>query len=275
MRTLVALAFGGLFLFSAACSVQEPAGTPGGSTAASQTATPRTATPPTQTAAPQAATPLAGSPPASPQSPAPSPLAVGELTFDQLLQGILLLEKSPVPVTREQAVDLDQALSGKVPDFAKGEYLTVQATEILTPEQRESLTSDGQRVRPATEAQGRDLVLQLERLAGSEAPGQVTVPETPPPGSDKPAIPSIDVLATDPTAVEPPLTSEQARALLPVCRAYVALDTTIEEVLRSVLTEQQQQFIAARVDRGGAMQDDMEGLMQQVRKLVKERAKKS
>lgn len=265
MRTLVVLAFGGLFLFSAGCSVTETPGTPVTPTATAAATSAQAGPPPSP----------GMSPPASPQSPQASPLAPGELTFDQLLEGILLLEKSPVPIDREQAVDLDQALAGRVPDFAKGEYLTVQATEILTPEQRESLADGGGRFRPATDTQGRDLVLQLERLAGSEAPGQVTVPETPPPGSDKPSIPSIDVLATDPAVVQPPLTSEQARALLPVCRAYVALDTTIEEVLRSVLTSQQQEFIAARVDRGGSLRDDMEGLMQQVRKLVRERAQKS
>lgn len=264
MRTLVVLGLGGLLLFGTGCSVSEPP------------AAPASPAPLASTAAPASPGPIASTPvtPPSPQaSPAPSPMAFEELTFDQLLEGLLLLEKSPVPLTREQAIRLDAALGGRVPDFDKGGYLTTQATQILTPEQRESLADGGERSRPASDAQGRALLQELERLAGSGAPGQVEVPEGLPPGSDKPAIASIDLLATEPSLVEPPLTSEQARALLPVCRAYVALDTTIEEVLRSVLTEQQEKFIAARVDRGGSLRDDMEALMQQVRALVSARAK--
>lgn len=225
--------------------------------------------------------------PTGPASPAVSPAASASgtpaasaspagrsLSFVDLLAGILDLEKSPVPLTRDQAVRIGQALDGQAPDFRLDAWLTAQAAEILTADQKKFLASHG-RFRPTLEAERAALLEELRRAAGADQAAPFSVPDPLPP-ADKPELECLSLLVTEFGSLQGEkglaLTQDQAKRLLPLCTEYVSLDGTIEGVLGAILTPEQKDYISKNAREGG-LKPDIDALVRQVRDLLSARSK--
>lgn len=194
--------------------------------------------------------------PAAPGSPAAaSPLH--ELRFNELLQGVLLLQKGPFPVTDEQAVALGNVIQGLHPDQNAGCYVRLQVTESLTDAQKQVLDArfDALRAQPrfiyrSPEGQARRSYTELlVKAAGEPRPAPLVVP---------PDYRCVDVDGAKPTPYadllvefhadleEDPalrLTPEQVRRLVPCFLVYQDLVYTEESLILDILTPEQESYL--------------------------------
>lgn len=188
--------------------------------------------------------------PAAAQSPSAS--ALQELRFNELLQGVLLLEKSPVPLTRPQAEALGDVIQGRHPDQNAGCFVRLQVTEALTEPQKEVLAARFAELRaqpgfiyrsPEAEAR-RAYTALLVKQVGEPVPAPLAVP--PDYGcvdvdGAKP-VPHADLLVEFHDDVE--LTPEQVRRLVPCFLVYQGLVYTEESLILDILTPAQESYLA-------------------------------
>lgn len=217
-------------------------------------------------------TPLAG------VSPASMPVrSADSLSFHELVAGILELERSPEPITREQAVRILPALEGKVEAFEQGSALSAQAEQILSAEQKRFLLAERSQFRARSAADNKRFLEALARTAGPGASPAGAAGQAAPEGGKKPEAPFLDLVAGEFEALQAEpglaLTAEQARRLLPLSEAYAKLPSTVDELLMDILTPSQRTFIvknlAVPVPGSGKAEAPP---VEKVRELARERA---
>lgn len=191
----------------------------------------------------------------SPSPSGPSPLQ--ELRFNELLQGVLLLQKGPFPVTDEQAVALGNVIQGLHPDQNAGCYVRLQVTEALTEAQKQVLDArfDALRAQPgfiyrSPEGEPRRAYTELlVKEAGEPRPAALVVPPDyrcvdvdgakPTPYADL-LVEFHDDLEEDPALS---LTPEQIRRLVPCFLVYQDLVYTEESLILDILTAEQESYL--------------------------------
>lgn len=184
------------------------------------------------------------------------PAALRRLRFNELLQGILLLEQSPHAVSSEQAHALADVIQGRNPDQAAGCYVRLVTAGLLTEAQKEYLARRYREVRatpnyiyrPPGQEDRRRYCAALAARAGGEAEPLTTPPDFVCEDVDgaKP-VPYADLMVQFQAEVDadPKLrpSDEQVRRLLPSFEAYQEIVYTEESLIFDVLSAEQEAWL--------------------------------